>query len=274
MKKIKVWFLDWYMDSSLPGSSMDNIYLRLLENNYDVTLDKDEPDVLFYSLGYNDHLKYQNCIKIFVCDEPGFWSPELLNTYDPGDRARVSLEDDPKYFRFPYFITVLYHHIKVTKILDSFETLTKYKNYTLEDIKNKKFCIFLQLNETPTKRRDLFIKLNEYKKVDSNSYNKNISIASYYDNFGGSLGKINFIKDYKFSFAMQNHYAKDINSSYKIPGFIDEKLIESFIGNTLPLYYGNDKITDIFNKDSFINWHEFEDDDKFIEKVLEVNNND
>jgi hypothetical protein len=220
-----------------------------------------------------------------MCSEPGPVSPEQHHLFEKNNRYLISINDadfmitsykinDPKYFYFPHFIMWFYHHVKITKIYKSFDYFTEYKNFNLDYIKNKKFCIFLHHNSTPPKRKEIFYKLSNYKTIDSNLFNKNIDITPYYNApGGGSYNKINFIKNYKFTFSMNNYFYKDGNV-YTIPGTIDEKMIEPYFANTIPLFYGNDEISDIFNKDSFINWHDFNDDEKFIEKIIEIDNND
>lgn len=282
MKKLKVFFLDWY-DPILPGSSTDNILIWLLKRNYDVEIDSINPDVLFYGLCFNKHLEYKNCLKIFVTGEPGWWSPELLNSYNPKDRSRKSVDDadyvmisnkidDKKYYYFPNGLLWCYHHVYVSKLVDSFDFFTRSKSLVNDDIKNKKFCSFIYTNVNPVKRKEIFWKLNSYKRVDSNLYNRNIYIDSYIN--GGSVTKIRKASEYKFSFAMSNHYYKDNNLGFNLPGFVDEKMFESFFSGSLPLFYGNDEITDIFNEKSFVNWHTYNNDDDFINKIIELDNND
>lgn len=284
-KKLRVCFIDWF-DDVLPGSSSDNIFIFLLKQNYDIIIDYNNPDVLFYGLLHNNHLKYKNCLKIFVCAEPGFWNIEDLTKYFKNDRTYISIKDadylflsynikekSDNYYYFPIFLIWLYHHVYITKIINSFDSLTKSRNFNKYDIKYRKFCCFLHLNNNPKKRREMFFLVSKYKNVDSNLYNKNIDIVKYNDVNGGSIGKINFIKNYKFTFAFQNHYYKE-HETYKIPGFIDEKLIESLLSNTIPLYYGNDKISDFFNTNSFLNWHDYENDEIYLNKIIELDNDD
>lgn len=270
MKKIKVHFLNWEAyDVSIPGSSNDNIFLWLLKKNFDVVMDSQNPDVLFYSLGMdNPHIHYKNCLKIYVNSEPGHYNN--LEIYPRNERNFLSISDCDymissyksnidKNFYMPVFLIWLYHHINVTKIIPSFDYLTKYREINKKD----KFCIFLHTNNTPHKRNVIFNKLNEYQTVDT----KETFPIPY-----GSLHKINSIKNFKFSFAMQNHFYKE-HQTYNIEGLIDEKIIESFLSNTVPIYYGNEKIDEVFNKNSFLNYHNYNDDDLFIEAIKEIDSN-
>ena len=128
--------------------------------------------------------------------------------------------------------------------------------------------------ESAEKRNIVYKKLNKYKKVD------NINCPM------GTINKLNIFKDYKFSFSFMNHFWKQVsdptlkywehlNSEFaKRAGLIDEKIFDSYIANTVPLFYGNEDIDKYLNKNSFLNWHDFNDDEKFIDKIIELDNND
>jgi hypothetical protein len=62
------------------------------------------------------------------------------------------------------------------------------------------------------------------------------------------------------------------NSNYVDVGYTTEKIIEPFCANTIPLYWGNPFISDDFNNHMFINWHDYNDDDAMIEKIIELDN--
>ena len=53
-----------------------------------------------------------------------------------------------------------------------------------------------------------------------------------------------FISQYKFFITMENT---------KQETYTTEKIINGFLANVIPIYWGSDNIYDYFNKDSFIN---------------------
>ena len=66
--------------------------------------------------------------------------------------------------------------------------------------------------------------------------------------FNNSLGrfienKIKFLTSYKFSIAMENTEGD---------GYVSEKIIESFLSGTIPIYYGDYMIDEYINPDSYI----------------------
>jgi len=44
--------------------------------------------------------------------------------------------------------------------------------------------------------------------------------------------------------------------------------------NSIPIYRGNPRIGEEFNPKSFINWHDYENDNDMIDRIIEVDNDD
>lgn len=55
-------------------------------------------------------------------------------------------------------------------------------------------------------------------------------------------------KNYKFVFAMENR---------KVPGYVTEKIMNAFYSGAIPIYWGSDNISQLFNKKAFINLGDF-----------------
>ncbi len=72
-------------------------------------------------------------------------------------------------------------------------------------------------------RFHFFNKLNKYKKIDMG--------GRAFNNIGEYVGdKIKFLSSYKFSFSMENSDGD---------GYASEKIIDSFLAGTIPIYYGD-----------------------------------
>jgi hypothetical protein len=85
------------------------------------------------------------------------------------------------------------------------------------------------------------------------------------NNIGGSVkDKVAFLKEYKFTIAFEN-------SSY--PGYVTEKIYQPMFQNTIPIYWGSQKIGLDFNTKSFLNRHEYPSDEALIEKIIELDQN-
>jgi len=79
------------------------------------------------------------------------------------------------------------------------------------------------------------------------------------------LGKIEFLKRYKFNIAFENA---------SLPGYTTEKIVEPMAARCLPIYWGNPLIEREFNPKSFLNYFDFRDDDALIEKIIEFDESD
>jgi hypothetical protein len=62
------------------------------------------------------------------------------------------------------------------------------------------------------------------------------------------------------------------NSSF--PGYVTEKILHSFYARSVPIYWGSPTLEIDFNPDAVLNWHDYKDDEKFLERIIEVDNND
>ena len=65
----------------------------------------------------------------------------------------------------------------------------------------------------------------------------------YNNNVGKIKNKIDFFQKYKFSIAMENSEGD---------GYFSEKIIQSFLSGTIPIYYGDYIIDEYINPKSFI----------------------
>jgi hypothetical protein len=67
--------------------------------------------------------------------------------------------------------------------------------------------------------------------------------GKYKNNVGKINDKIEFLSSYKFSIAMENTEGD---------GYISEKIIDSFLSGTIPIYYGSYMVEEFINPKSFI----------------------
>jgi hypothetical protein len=241
-KKLKINFTDFY-----PGfNKTNNYFFNILSNEYLLIIDE-SPDYLIYSCFGCDFLNY-DCIKIFYSGEN--ISPDFnLCDYGIGS-AHLNFED--RYIRLPNFIT--YGIQPMYECMKNKVTLPK-----------NKFCNFIYSNSNADPKRDEFYHLlSKYKHIDSaGKHLNNISIPS--TGKGWASDKIPFMKKYKFSVAFENS---------SLSGYTTEKIIHAFMAGTIPIYWGNPKISNDFNSDAFINCHSFNTFHEVVDKVIEIDQND
>ena len=138
--------------------------------------------------------------------------------------------------------------------------LMEIKLNSSKKIKNKKFCaaVISNYNNSDGFRLQFIKELNKYKKVDLYG-GHGINIKK------GKESKINILKLYKFSIAMENSEGE---------GYISEKIIDSFLAGTIPIYYGGYNINQYINNKAFILIRGEKDLKKKIEYIKKIDNND
>ena len=237
-QKIKLNFADFW-----PGfDKKDNFFYRLLKEYYDIEI-SDSPNYLICSCFGKEHKKF-NGIKIFYT----------------GENIRPDLSQYDYAFSFDYMAHPNHYRLPVYALyFDPFK-LEREMNIDFEKILYEKtgFCCFVVSNAKAKKRIKFFNKLSKYKKVDSG--------GKYLNNIGGPIkDKLQFIRRFKFIISFEN-------SSHA--GYTTEKIAESFLEYCLPIYWGNPLVDRDFNPKSFLNYHDFKNEDGLIEKIIELDKND
>jgi len=282
MKTLKVTRASFWNDCSY---YMVNYVISILRKKYNVVISNDKPDIVFYAnhstntekIDYftNENGKceddFQNVVKIYLDSEytdVGFYANKGDNHYAIG---RIKPEHNhPRILNMPFFlVSTTWQLFDECKLYDEpFKWLTEKKDVN-EILKTKnKFATVIQSSTNPY-RREIFEKLNSYKKVvscggfetnDDECYRVrrvNSEISDY-------TNKILFQSESKFSLQIQSTCA---------PYFSQEKLIQGFASNTIPIFWGNPNILeDGYNPKSFINCHDYNTIDEIVEVVKEIEN--
>lgn len=243
-KKIKIAFVDFWEH----WNPQDNFIVDVLREKYDIEI-SNKPDYVFFS-NFNpfmEHMKYQSCVKIFYTQEnlcPDFNLADYGIGFD-----YINFAD--RYLRFPIcFIPKRYglawKAMQQKHILIQEETDSK-----------RAFCSFVVSNDKASPiRKEAFEKLSVYKKVDSGGrYLNNVGMPN------GVPDKLEFENKHKFSICFEN-------SNH--PGYMTEKIVEAFAARTIPIYWGDPLVTEIFNKDAFINVNDFSSVDEMVEYVKKI----
>jgi hypothetical protein len=234
--------------------AIENFFTNILTEEYEIVRDDVNPDYLIFgdrNFG-NNNVNYNNkrCIKIFYTGEnqrPWDYQCHYAITFDH--------IDDDRHYRLPLY--VIYDYDNKHRNLPHAEIF----NRSPEDLNKKykdKFCSFVVKNGACEKRNYYFHKLSEYKTVDS--------AGPLFNNVGHILprgensvaAKLDFLKDYKFNLCFEN-------SSY--PGYATEKLYEAYCAGTIPIYWGSSTIACDFNEKAFLNWHDYQDDEMFLQVI-------
>lgn len=97
---------------------------------------------------------------------------------------------------------------------------------------------------------------------------KNVSVDifgwEHQNSKGGLKDKINGLKDYKFSFAIENCHEKN---------YITEKFYDCIITNTIPIYFGASNIKEVYPYNGYFSLPNINDIDEAINIINKINSN-
>jgi hypothetical protein len=231
-----------------------NDMIKLLENQYLFNFTSDNPDYLLYDVFGCEQieLKYQNAIKI------AFYTENIIPDFNYADYSigfhNINYLD--RYFKKTTLIWIF--QTRYLNIKNKFFETIRKKAYRNE--KRKKFCAAVISNFKCTNgfRIKFINELKKYKKVDMG--------GSYQNNVGGNVkNKTQFLSSYKFSIAMENSEGQ---------GYVSEKILDSFIAGTIPIYYGGYMIDEFINPKAYILIKNENDITKKIDYIKKIDNND
>lgn len=213
-------------------------------------LDKNSKKWLSLKQGYRTKLNNEN-INIWVTFENRRVPVnkfDLTFSFDTDSYGNKNI-----YFPLIYtYIDLLGNNAAYVKNKVRQETLKKRRGITKENIINRKFaCIFLN-NPEPYRLR-VINELSKLGQVDV--------FGSYSNNF--VKDKIAKTMEYKFVIAMENDF---------YPGYVTEKPLEAWLGKSVPIYWGFDKMN-IINKRAILNIADYESLETFVEKIKGLNVN-
>jgi len=244
-KKISLFFVDFI--PSYYTVPQYKILKDLLKRRYELEIKPDNPDYLFLNVRGCKHLdkKYEKSIKIAFFTENQIPDLNIID-YAIG-QSHISFLD--RYFKRSYFLGLLFDfNNRYLKLI---------RNKVLNSYKRTKFCAAVISNTywTDYFRLEFIEELNKYKHIDMGGTFKN--------NVGKIKNKINFLTSYKFSIAMENTEGN---------GYLSEKIIESFLSGTIPIYYGDYMLDEYINPKSFILIRGKEDMFEKIEYIKKIDN--
>jgi hypothetical protein len=261
----------------------DNGYIDILSRRHNVTIDSANPNLVITQ----GRKVYPNALTLYYNEGEPFYPnlPVVENVYDP-DKTIADyflgsfFFDFENYTRFSLYSLYTLHHIK-NGDLKSFDFFYKENR----EIPNKeKFCAFVSRGPIG-KRGKFFEKLNARKKVEA-SFSPYNDFQIGFDNsaYWSSIPKVNFIKKYKFNLCWEGTWRGthpafpgaiiENGDIVNVNGLTNEKIVEAFIAGTIPIYWGNSKISEEFNKNTFLNLNDFESEEALIDKIIEIDQND
>ena len=227
METLKIAYADFW-----PEWNDENFIEPILRKHYNVVIDQQNPDVLFHSIfGKTEAPKYK-CKKVLFLGEnyrARTYGSDYSISFDPPTSTN---------FRLPLW--------------QAFMLLRPdYKDKLFNRVNHEqfdRFCSFTVSNPANFFRNGFYKQLSSYKMVHS--------YGRYLTNDQGlqkaSTGK--YWRDAKDLFFQQNKHKFAItyeHSSY--PFYCTEKLMDTFLAGSMPIYWGDPKIGEDWNQEAFLN---------------------
>jgi hypothetical protein len=238
-------------------SQIHDFFITLLNKRFNVVLDNDNPQYLIFgdkNFG-NNNLKYDpnKVTKIFYTGEnqrPWDYTCHYAISFDHFENERM--------YRLPLYS--IYDFDNENKSLPCFANHVRKEEDVL---KKTKFCSFVVRNPTCERRNVFFEKLSRYKMIHAGGplFNNIGYVLPYGDQ--AMKSKLEWLPDFKFNMCFEN-------SSY--PGYTTEKIYEAFVGYTVPIYWGSTTVETDFNPRAFLNYHDYDNDEDFIDAIIEIDN--
>lgn len=246
MKTIKIQFLDFYR--AFYDNIESDLFVKILKKHFDVQI-CDNPDYVIFSAFGESHWKVPDrCVKIFYTGEnlaPDFNACDFAIGFE-------YMDYQDRYWRLPIYLR--YDRLLLEKMEHKHEIPSNW------EIKNEKpdFCSFVVSNSRNRERNNAFLRLNDFKHVDSG--------GRYMNNIGGAVSdKLAFESRHKFSLCYEND---------RHDGYTTEKIMEAFAARTVPIYWGDPQIARVFNPEAFINVSDYSSFEDVIEKVAYLDSHD
>lgn len=275
MKKLRYFFDIPYLDSK------NNLFTWALSHNFELIYDSKNPDIVISSNDLDEKLlEYKNSKIIYYTGEPFLsWSGDINRNVI--DKALTFFNfNNPLFERVPLVLHYNYEYFKNGYIND-YEFLLKEKP-NINSVP-RKFCSFVaRANGYPLCPREYFFnKLSNYKNINSHGpYLNNSPLIPMGDTskYENSLFKVKCISNYKFNLCFENSHGctkSPIDHTYvSDSGLVSEKIYESLLSSTIPIYWGNKDIHNDLNTKRFINYYDYGDFNSVIEKIIEIDNDD
>lgn len=193
---------------------------------------------------------------------------------DKNWKIKINFIGEPVFPDYNKYHIVLTGVNKINNIVDlPLSVMYIHGNNFLNKLENKKiqvippnFCSFIVSNPKCETRNKMFHMLNRYKKVNSAGRHLN-NMGTNLPGTWSSSNHFKFISQHKFMICFENT---------KMETYSTEKIVNAYLGNTIPIYWASEHIKNIFNEESmlFLEDETEESFNKLIEKIIELDTND
>lgn len=229
--------------------------MPFLNERYEV-VESEEPDFAFFNDESKKNCVFYDCVRILFLGENN--RPDF-NLFDYAVGFDNILFGD-RYLQAPLYTWPFFRH----PYLDL--ALKRGEQRIWNHINKTEFCAFLVSNgSTASSFREFFYdRLSNYKRINSGGRFRNNMPD------GKPIPEeemLEFYAKHKFAIAFENS---------KYPSYTTEKIVRAWAGGTVPIYWGDPKVSEVFNPKAFIEVEGTDEQsvDKAIERIIQLDQND
>lgn len=249
MKTIKIKYVSFWK-----GVDFEEFFLtKILKKYYNVEFSENPDYIICSGSGFYEYLKYDQ-IRIMFSGEnyiPDFNYVDYAFSVYP-------LNFVDRHFSFPGLVLTSY---------DPFIKLSqKDRNYSCDILMDKPFFANMIASHEAENgsRGKLLSLLSQYRRVESaGSYLNNMPDGITVSIDDGSKSELQ--KKCKFTLCSE---------SLTHDGFITEKIFDAFLADTIPIYSGSSTISEIINKNAYIDIRDYETLEEVVERIIELDKDD
>jgi hypothetical protein len=244
-----------YVVYSWMTEELDDLgYLHLFDcKKFDFIRNINEANVIIQT-NFNNFLDI-NTKKVLFVMEPD--TPGMYGKYNVVVSTHTNYPDMSNVIYYPFFFFYLHSH----KYLDYILNRRIYFNPE----NKKKFCIFINSNTRAWQRIDFAKRLMEYKQVDC--YAGPLQNQPKFEARYWTHDFLNLIRQYKFMICFENS---------DVDGYITEKLANAYLGDTVPIYWGNSNATKFINKKAIVNLEVYNEENinRCLQEIISLDKDD
>jgi hypothetical protein len=256
--KINISFSDFWEGFDPNNNFFSDLFKSLYDECCIVPFSNKHTDVLIYSCFGNQHYSADtNKIKkIFYTKEnkrPNYKECNYSMTFDLEYHGARNIRLPSWMLHIDWFGKNSYENSKFLI------PLSELRHNTFLNRTKTGFCCIIA-DDVDSNTIEILEKLSKYKDVHC-----------YGDPFGTNIK----IKDTKNKFDIMSNYKFNVCFENAIrPGYYTEKLVHAKVAGCVPLYWADKNCKHDFNSDSFLNGNNFSNVDKYVEKIIELDNNE
>jgi hypothetical protein len=221
----------------------ENYFSKLFSKMGNVEVVESDGDICIYSCFGASHRTFPGC-KVFVTGEN--WRHDFRDADFCIGFDHIS---DDRYLRSPLWAW--------------YERTEELRRPYGENITEEKteFCAFVVSNPDNPMRNRIFKELSRHRHVHSAGqlFNNDSSLISHRG--GQSRPAVEYMRRFQFTIAAENS---------AFPGYTTEKLLQSFIAGSIPIYWGDPLVGYDFDPRAFINFDDYGTVSGLVQAVLEI----